>query len=222
MIRTSDPGYWAELFTAFDTLVELDAGERAARLAAIGESDPDGRRALEELLEADASSASSLSDIDAIFGAELPARERSPNLDVLMLVGRTVAHFRIIEPLAAGGMGVVYRAIDARLGRPVAIKFPLPGQHVDGQVRERFLREARAASALDHPNICGIYEAGETETGQLFLAMPLYEGETLRSRIARARHLPIADAIAIALQIARGLHAAHRAGIVHRDLKPAN
>jgi serine/threonine protein kinase/tetratricopeptide (TPR) repeat protein len=222
MIRPSDPGYWAELFTAFDTLVELDAGERAARLAVMGESDPDGRRVLEALLEADATSASSLSEIDAIFGAELPVPERSANLDLLMIVGKTVAHFRIVEPLAAGGMGVVYRAIDTRLGRPVAIKFPLPGQHVDGQVRERFLREARAASALDHPNICGIYEAGETETGQLFLAMPLYEGETLKARIARVGPLPIADALAIALQIARALTAAHRADIVHRDLKPAN
>ncbi|HEV7389321.1 MAG TPA: protein kinase [Gemmatimonadaceae bacterium] len=222
MIRTSDPGYWAELFNAFDTLVVLDAGERAARLAVIGESDPDGRRVLEDLLEADSSSPSSLSDIDGIFGAEPPGSDRSANRDVLMLVGKTVAHFRIIEPLAAGGMGVVYRAIDTRLRRPVAIKFPLPGQHVDGQVRERFLREARAASALDHPNICGIYEAGETETGQLFFAMPLYEGETLKARIARVGPLPIADALGIALQIARALTAAHRAGIVHRDLKPAN
>jgi len=185
MIRTSDPGYWAELFTAFDTLVVLDAGERAARLAVIGESDPDGRRALEELLEADASSASSLSDIDAIFGAELPARERSPNLDVLMLVGRTVAHFRIIEPLAAGGMGVVYRAIDARLGRPVAIKFPAAGtaRRRSGS-RAIPPRGARGERTRSSQHLWD-YEAGETETGQLFLAMPLYEGETLRARIAR-------------------------------------
>ena len=141
---------------------------------------------------------------------------------MLRLVGRTVAHFRIVEPLATGGMGVVYRALDTRLGRPVALKFPLPGQRLDGQVRERFLREARAAAALDHPNICSIYETGETEDGQLFLAMPLYEGETLKARIARDGPLPIAEALAIAVQIARGLHAAHRAGIVHRDLKPAN
>ena len=119
-------------------------------------------------------------------------------------------------------MGVVYRAIDTRLARPAALKFPLPGQRIDGQVRERFLREARAAAALDHPNICAIYEAGETDDGQLFLAMPLYPGETLKARLSRAGPLPIADAVSIAEQIARGLIAAHRAGIVHRDLKPAN
>ncbi len=89
-------------------------------------------------------------------------------------------------------------------------------------MRERFFREARAAAALDHPNICGIYETGEMEDGRLYLAMPLYQGETLKARIARAGTLPIPDALRIAGQIARGLNAAHRAGIVHRDLKPAN
>src|SRR5690242_2568391 len=217
MIRDSEPGHMAELFAAFDTLVELDAGARAERLAAIGATDPAARRALEELLAADAHSASSLDRMDAVFGV---AGNADP--DVLKLVGQTVAHFRVVEPLAAGGMGVVYRAIDPHLGRPVALKFPLPGQRLDRQVRERFLREARTAGALDHPNICSIYETGETESGQLFLAMPLYEGETLKARIARVGSLPIADALAIAVQIARGLHAAHRVGIVHRDLKPAN
>ena len=218
MIRTSDPAQWAELCAAFDALVALDAGERAERLAAIGATDPAARRALEELLAADASAGDRLSRLDGIFGAAEP----SPDRDVLNLVGQTVAHFRIVEPLAAGGMGVVYRALDTRLGRPVAIKFPLPGQRLDRQVRERFLREARAAGALDHANICSIYESGETEDGQLFFAMPLYEGETLKARLARGGRLPIADSLAIAVQIAQALHAAHRAGIVHRDLKPAN
>jgi len=218
MIPASDPGHWAELFAAFDTLVVLDDGARAERLAAIGATDPAARRALEQLLEADASAGDRLGRIDGIFGAADPSADR----DVLKLVGQTVAHFRIVEPLATGGMGVVYRAIDTQLGRPVALKFPLPGQRLDGHVRERFLREARAAGALDHPNICRIHETGETESRQLFLAMPLYEGETLKARIARAGPLPIAEALAVAVQIARGLQAAHRAGIVHRDLKPAN
>ena len=223
MIPPTDPGRWAELCASFDTLVELNAGDRAERLAAIGASDPVARRALEELLEADVSPSSGLSHIDAIFGTRDPPSAAEPiDRDILELVGKTVAHFRIVEPLAAGGMGMVYRAIDTRLGRPVALKFPLPGQRLDGQVRERFLREARAAAALDHPNICSIYETGETEDGRLFLAMPLYQGETLKARIARADPLPIADALAVAAQVARGLHAAHRAGIVHRDLKPAN
>ena len=218
MIQSSDPARWAALWAAFDALVELDSGARLERLAAIGATDPAARCALEELLEADADPGSSLGRIDAVFGTA----QQAADLDVLKLVGLTVAHFRIVEPLAAGGMGVVYRATDTHLGRPVAIKFPLPGQRLDAHVRERFLREARAAAALDHPNICSIYEAGETTDGQLFLAMPLYHGETLKARIARAGQLPIGDALAIATQIACGLHDAHRAGIVHRDLKPAN
>jgi len=224
MSRASDPGEWAALCAAFDRLVELDAGARAEELAALGAADPEVRRALEELLEADADSAARLCRIDEMFGAgdTRSQSESSAERDVLKLVGQTVAHFRIVKPLAAGGMGVVYRAVDTRLGRPVALKFPLPGQRLDSQGRERFLREARAAGALDHPNICSIYETGETEDGQLFLAMPLYRGETLKARIARTGPLPIAEALAIAAQIARGLSAAHRAGIVHRDLKPAN
>jgi serine/threonine-protein kinase len=214
MIRPSDPGRWAELCAAFDTLVELDTGARAERLAQIGEADPEARTALEELLEGDSSAGDRLVAFDGIF--------RAADQDVLKLVGRTVAHFHIIEPLATGGMGVVYRAIDTRLARPVALKFPLPGQRLDGGVRERFLREARAAAALDHPNICSIYETGETEDGRLFLAMPLYQGETLKARLSRAGPLPIADAVSIAEQIARGLSSAHGTGIVHRDLKPAN
>lgn len=153
---------------------------------------------------------------------EVSGNRATADRDVLGLVGRTIAHFRVLEPLAVGGMGVVYRATDTHLGRLVALKFPLPGQRVEHAVRERFLRESRAAGALDHPNICSIYEAGETEDGRLFLAMPLYAGETLKDRIAREGALPIADTLAIATQIALGLQAAHRAGIVHRDLKPAN
>jgi serine/threonine-protein kinase len=224
MIRDSDPARWAELCAEFDALVELNSGARADRLVAIGAADPDARRALEELLDADANPHSGLGRIDALFAGlpALAASGRSAELDVLKLAGRTVSHFRVVEPLAAGGMGVVYRAIDTHLGRPVALKFPLPGQHIERQVRERFMREARAAGALDHPNICSIHETGETDDGHLFLAMPLYEGETLKARIARTGPLPIADALAIAVQMARGLGAAHRAGIVHRDLKPAN
>ncbi len=215
--QASDPRQWTELFAAFDTLVELDAGARAERLAAIGATDPAARRALEELLAADANASSSLDRLDAVFGVAGNA-----DRDVLRLVGKTVAHFRIVEPLATGGMGVVYRALDTHLARSVALKFPLPGQRLDRQVRERFLREARAAGALDHPNICSIFESGETADGQLFFAMPLYEGETLKAQISRAGRLPVADALAIAIQIGQGLQAAHRAGIVHRDLKPAN
>jgi eukaryotic-like serine/threonine-protein kinase len=224
MIPTNDPGQWAKLCAAFDALVGLDESARAERLDVIGDSDLEYRRALEELLEADANAASWLHRIDAVFGTAAPPGEPPANAfgDPLKLVGRIIGHFRVLEPLATGGMGAVYRGLDTHLDRPVALKFPLPGQRLDHRVRERFLREARAAGALDHPNICSIYQAGETEDGQLFLAMPLYQGETLKARIAREGRLPIADVISIAQQLAGGLHAAHGAGITHRDLKPAN
>ena len=118
-------------------------------------------------------------------------------------------------------MGAVYKAEDTRLNRIVAVKVPLPGHHLDDSSRRRFLREARSVAALDHPSLCSIHEIGESD-GHLFLAMPLYPGETLRARLAREGALPIDDALDIALQIAEGLAAAHDAGIVHRDVKPGN
>ena len=138
------------------------------------------------------------------------------------LSGRVVSHFRVLEPLGAGGMGVVYRAEDLRLHRTVALKFVRPGHVIDDSETARFLREARAAAALDHPNICTIHEVGESDDGMLFLAMSYYVGETLRDRLTRTGKLPLADALDVATQIARGLASAHGAGIVHRDLKPAN
>ena len=118
-------------------------------------------------------------------------------------------------------MGVVYKARDERLGRHVALKFLPPALSADPAAKARFIAEARAAAALDHPNVCTIYEIGETGDGQLFIAMPLYEGETLQERLARGR-LTFDEALPIALQVARGLEHAHDAGIVHRDVKPSN
>jgi eukaryotic-like serine/threonine-protein kinase len=135
--------------------------------------------------------------------------------------GVTVGQFQVGEPLGGGGMGVVYSAEDTRLGRTVALKFLPPALSLDPEAKQRFLQEARAASALEHPNVCTIHEVGETADGRLYLAMPRYDGETLRQRIARGP-LPVAEAADIAEQIARGLGKAHRQGIVHRDVKPAN
>ena len=133
---------------------------------------------------------------------------------------RTVSHYRILERLGAGGMGVVYRAEDTRLKRIVAVKF-LPAElAADQNARDRFVHEAQAASALDHPNICAIYDV-DTADGQLFIAMAYYEGETLKQKIARGP-LAVPEALDHARQIARGLEHAHHAGIVHRDIKPAN
>jgi serine/threonine-protein kinase len=136
------------------------------------------------------------------------------------LIGLVFSRYRVDERLAAGGMGVLYRATDLKLARRVVIKILSPQLAADGVARARFEREARAASALDHPNIATVHDIGE-ERGELFIVLALYEGETLEQRLKRGA-LPIDQAVGILKQVALGLEAAHRAGIVHRDIKPSN
>jgi eukaryotic-like serine/threonine-protein kinase len=138
-----------------------------------------------------------------------------------MLAGRTIGPYQVLEPVGDGGMGVIYKALDTRLGRTVALKFLKPRLDADLSATERFRLEARAAGALEHPNICTIHDIGETDDGRLYLAMPLYDGETLEQRIARGL-LAVAEATDVAVQMLRGLAKAHARGIVHRDIKPAN
>jgi hypothetical protein len=216
----SDREQWQRTRRLFDELVELDSGPRRSRLEEIGADDPVMRQAVARLLASDPGSEAALHDYSFGAAGGAPAIAASSR-DPLGVIGQTVSHFRVKDYLAAGGMGVVYRAEDLQLGRVVALKFPLPNQQLDPALKERFINEARSAASLDHPNLCSVYEIADGEHG-VFLAMPLYPGETLKDRIVREGAVPSDDALAIVQQVATGLASAHAAGIVHRDLKPGN
>jgi serine/threonine protein kinase/tetratricopeptide (TPR) repeat protein len=137
------------------------------------------------------------------------------------MIGRKLLHYDVVESLGEGGMGVVYKALDTRLNRPVALKFISPSRVGDPQDRARLVNEARSAASLRHPNICTVYDIGEAD-GQTFISMAYLEGESLRDRIAKRGRMPIDETIHIVSQIAEGLREAHSRGVVHRDIKSAN
>lgn len=137
------------------------------------------------------------------------------------MIGTTIAQYEVLEKLGSGGMGVVYKAKDLKLDRFVALKFLPQDLETTRSDKQRFIREARAASALDHPNICTVYDINQTPDRQMYIAMAYYEGVTLKQKIATGP-LPISEVVDYALQVARGLSKAHSQGIIHRDIKPAN
>lgn len=167
-------------------------------------------------LSSDEKSGKGIDPFDSRKGRVKAMRDVSFNFS-----GKTIGPYRVHEKLGGGGMGVVYKAKDSRLRRTVALKFLPPRLCHDEQAKQRFIAEAMAASALDHPNICTIHEIGETEDDQLFIVMAYYKGKTLKHHVMDGP-LAIEEALDIATQIARGLEQAHASGIVHRDIKPAN
>lgn len=212
--------WWDSLDRLVDEASALPESERDAYLHRACADDPAMRAEAASLL-AHIDSGEAL--LSAVSPALLPPRdvmaEESADLDAF--IGRRIHQYTIESRLGSGGMGVVYRAMDTRLGRPVALKFIWPHLNMDPTGKQRPLIEAQAAAALDHPNVCTVYEVGEGPEGALFIAMAYYEGETLKSRLARGP-LPIREAIDAIHQIADGVQAAHARGIIHCDIKPGN
>jgi predicted ATPase/class 3 adenylate cyclase len=211
VLRTDDPARWQHVQELLDRTVALSPDQRPAFLRRLTRHDPALLTELQSLLA---------------------AHEREGPLDQVLadwvelvkpteLTGSTIGRYRVDEKLGGGGMGVVYSAYDQRLDRQIALKFLSPRLSLREEAKQRFVIEAQAAAALDHPNICTVHEIGETAAGQLYIAMPLYQGETLKQRIGRGP-LPVEAAVELTIQAARGLAKAHDRGIVHRDIKPAN
>ena len=197
----------------FDEAVDLAPADRPAFLARACADDAEFRRQVEVMLQLAEQSGltAKLAGAVAWPGIHRPA----------VTAGQTLSQYEIVEQLGGGGMGVVYKALDRRLQRFVALKFLPPYISVDKELKLRFLQEAKAIASLDHPNICAVLEVEEMDDGQLYMVMPCYEGETLKQKIARGP-LGTEQALDYASQIASGLAHAHAAGIVHRDIKPSN
>lgn len=212
---------WGRLKELFERARGLPADERAELLDRLGNDEPDLVRELAGLLSVEQAAGSFFDGLAAAV-SKVQRREEVPEVATTTdpLIGRTVAHYRIESHLGAGGMGTVYRAYDTKLERPVALKFLPPHVGPDAAAAERFLLEARAAAALDHPNVCTVYEIGEAD-GRGYIAMAYYPGETLREILGRGP-LPPELCADYARQIASALAAAHRCGVIHRDVKPSN
>jgi len=213
---TLAPERWQQIQQVLADAIECSPHRRKALIDGHCVGDPVLRREVESLLEAH--EAEGIVDRLAPLLMLPSACEHEPRAE---WSGRSVGHYRVQEPIGSGGMSVVYKARDERLGREVALKFLSPCLGASPRYRKALVDEARAASAINHPNVCTIHEIDASDDGHLFIVMELYEGDTLEERMEFGR-LKFREALPIALQIARGLGRAHESGIVHRDVKPSN
>lgn len=209
-----DEAYWQKLQNVFDEAVEIAPTRQAAFLVKACHGDEAMQEDLQGLLQAHV-------DVDQNWSQAAAPSSPMLGLSTPCQDGDEIGHYKIVTQIGAGGMGVVYQAYDSRLQRHVALKFLPAFLDGDKSCRERFMAEARAASKLDHPNICVIHDINETPEGHMYITMPHYEGETLSARLKRGR-IPVEDALSICIQVAEGLSIAHNNGIIHRDIKPAN
>jgi eukaryotic-like serine/threonine-protein kinase len=214
-----NPERWHRVEELYNAALELAVDERMRFLKDACRDDPTLYHELESLLSYEERDEQFINRPAFDVVAELMADENARLLEPDKRIGKTISHFRVLERLGQGGMGIVFRAEDIHLGRQVALKF-LPEETRDAQALQRLQREARAASSLNHPNICAIHEIGEHE-GEFFIAMELLEGQSLDHRIG-GHPLLLEECLTIGLQITEGLHAAHQKSIIHRDIKPAN
>ena len=212
------PERWQQITRIAYAAMELKAARRADFLDEECGGDSELRQAVEGLLEDDQRVGGTIEG--AIAAAAAQVQKGSVAEGAEPLLGRTISHYKVVEKLGQGGMGVVYKAEDTKLGRLVALKFLAPHLVEDQEGRQRFIHEGKAAAALDHSNICTVYEVNQ-EAEQTFIAMAYVEGQSVKQKIEQ-RPLKLDKALDIAVQTALGLKAAHQKGIVHRDIKPAN